>query len=186
MRSYRIIAMLPFILMLVSCNPVKVVVDENQGVDFSNYQTYSFLGWQNNSDEILADSDKEALREAFTKEFERRGLQRVNSGGDMQISLYIIVSDKSAVSGYSSHYGTAYAGYNYYGGSMGYGYSSTSYRHRDYRVGTMIMDVFDKTSKDQIWQGIATKTVNENPAKRKKTIPANIRALMRDFPIKPE
>ncbi len=186
MNIIKLISVFAFVIAISSCKPIEVVVDQNKSVDFSNYTTYSFLGWQNNSGDILNDSDKESLRDAFTNEFERRGMTRVNSGGDIQISLYIIVSDKTAVSGYSSHYGSRYGGYNYYGGSMGYGYTGNSYKQNPYQVGTLIMDVLDKTSKDQVWQGIATKSVTENLSKRKRTIPTNIRALMRDFPVKPE
>jgi len=185
MKIIKFISVFAIIIAISSCKPIEVVVDQNKSADFSNYTTYSFLGWQNKSDEILSDSDKESLRDAFTNEFERREMTRVNSGGDIQISLYIIISDKTAVSGYSNHYGSRYSSYNYYGGSMGYGYSGNSYKQNPYRVGTLIMDVFDKTSKDQVWQGIATKSVTENLSKRKRTIPANIRALMRDFPVKP-
>ena len=186
MKIIKLVSLIAIAITISSCSSIEVVVDQNQNADFSKYQTYSFLGWQGSSDEILSDGDKEALRKAFTNEFERRGLQRVNSGGDIQISLYIIVSDKSAVSGYSSHYGSRYTGYNYYGGSMGYGYTSNNYKQRDYRVGTLIMDVLDKTSKNQVWQGIATKTVTESQSKRERTISSNIRALMRDFPVKPK
>ena len=41
-----------------------------------------------------------------------------------------------------------------------------TYSENDYLVGTLVMDVFDEKSGDQIWQGIATKTITENPEKR--------------------
>ena len=47
------------------------------------------------------------------------------------------------------------------------------------------MDVFDGESKKQIWQGIATSTVSENPDKREKNIPKKINALMNKFPVEP-
>jgi hypothetical protein len=53
-------------------------------------------------------------------------------------------------------------------------------------VGTMIMDVFDGQSNKQVWQAIATKTITSDPGKREKSISTNIRAIMRDFPVKPE
>jgi ribosome recycling factor len=49
--------------------------------------------------------------------------------------------------------------------------------------GTLVMDVFDGSTKDQIWQGIVTSTINENPDKREQTIPAKIASLMRKFPV---
>jgi len=183
MKIYKLIPLLAILLAISSCSPIKVVTDKNKDVNFSKYKTYSFLGWQNNSDEILTETDRESLRKAFTHEFERRGLSRVNSGGDMQISLYIIVSDKSAVSGYSSYYGSRYSGYSYYGGS--YGYGTNSYKQRDYQVGTLIMDVMDKSTKEQVWQAVASKTISNSESKRKRKTASNIRALMREFPVTP-
>ena len=52
--------------------------------------------------------------------------------------------------------------------------------------GTLVMDVFDGNSKKQIWQGIATTTINEDPDKREKSIPSKINALMNKFPAQPE
>ena len=46
------------------------------------------------------------------------------------------------------------------------------------------MNIYDKENNKQIWQAVATKTVTENLNKRKRTIPANVRAIMRDLPVK--
>jgi uncharacterized protein DUF4136 len=175
--------MLAIVMALQSCSTVKVVVDMDKTADFSGYETYSFLGWQNDSDEILNEFDKKRIRDAFISEFERRGLKPVADKGDMEISLFIVVDKKTSVTAYTDYYGGRYGMYSRYRGGWGYGYGSTSYYENDYLKGTLVMDVFDGKSKDQVWQGIATKTVNEKPAKRKKTVPANIRALMRKFPI---
>jgi len=175
--------MLALVLAMVSCSTVKVVVDMDKTTDFSKYKTYSFLGWQNNSDQTLGELDQKRIRDAFINEFERRGLQRVGNNGDMEVSLFIVVDQKTSVTGYTDYYGGRHGGYHRYGRGWGYGYANTTYHESDYLQGTLVMDVFDGKSKDQVWQGIATKTVNENPAKREKTIPASIQSLMRKFPL---
>lgn len=178
--------MMAFVMAMASCSPIKVVVDMDKTADFSQYQTYSFLGWQNESDKILNEFDKKRIRDAFISEFDRRGLKPVQENGDMQISLFIVVDQKSSVSAYTDYYGGRYGGYHRYRGGWGYGYASTSYTEHDYLEGTLVMDVFDGKTKDQVWQAIATKTVNENPEKREKSIPVNIQALMRKFPVQPQ
>lgn len=191
MKILKTISVLAMVMAMVSCSPVKVVVDMNKNVDFSNFKTYSFLGWQNNAGQNLSDEDKNSMRSAFIKEFERRDLKKVDSGGDMQISLYIITSEETAVSGYNDYVGGAYGGtggYNHYGGGFGYGtgYSGNTFKTRGKMVGTMIMNVYDKQSKDQIWQAIATGAITEKPEKREKTIPAKISTIMNSFPVKPK
>ena len=184
MKIFKFLLALAFIVAVVSCSPIKVVVDPKDNTDFSKYETYSFLGWQNNSDEILEDTDRKAMRDAFTSEFERRGLKRVEFKGDIQISLYIVISEEGSVSGIATHYSNANSIYTHYGYGYGYGHSTSTMKQKSSEVGTMIMDVFDDKSKKQVWQAIATKTITQDLKKREKNIPTNIRAIMRDFPVK--
>jgi hypothetical protein len=186
MKLIRVILVVVITGILASCSSVKVVADMDQTVDFSKYSTYSFLGWQDNSDQILNEFDKKRLRDAFVKEFEARDLKYVEEGGDMDITLFVVVDQKTTTTAYTNYYGGAYGGYYRYRAGWGYGHATTTYSESDYLQGTLVMDVFDGSSKKQIWQGIATSTVTENPDKREKTIPAKISALMKKFPVQPE
>ena len=168
---------------LVSCSPVKVVVDQDKTVDFTQYKTYSFLGWQKDSDQLLNDFDKKRLHDAFISEFSSRGLEYVETDGDMAVSLFIVLNQKTSVTAYTDYYGSGGYGYRRYGGGWGYGYSTTTYNESDYTEGTLVLDVFDSSTKDQVWQGVATSTVSEDPAKREKTIPKKVEALMAKFPV---
>ena len=172
-------------IFLSSCASVKVTADQDANTDFSPYKTYSFLGWQDNSDQVMNDFDKKRLHDAFTSEFEMRGLQFVGEGGDMTISLYLVVSKETSTTAYTNYYGGAGGRYGRYGGGWGGGYASTTYTESDYLKGTMVMDVFDEKSGQQIWQGIAVKTIEEKPQKREKSIPYGVSALMKKFPIDP-
>ena len=51
--------------------------------------------------------------------------------------------------------------------------------------GTLVVDLFDGESKEQIWQSVATKTVSEKPEKREKSIPKGVKKTMKKFPIAP-
>ena len=44
----------------------------DQTVDYSNYDNYSFLGWQHASHSFLGDFDQERLQKAFKSEFDAR------------------------------------------------------------------------------------------------------------------
>ena len=183
MRKLNYIILASFLVTFAACSSVKVVADMDQSVDFSKYETYSFLGWQDDSDKILNDFDKKRIRDAFISEFEARGMKPVKENGDMDVSLFIVVDQKTSTTAYTNYYGSGYGGYNRYRGGWGYGHATTTYSESDYLEGTLVMDVFDGTSKDQVWQGIATSTITENPDKREKTIPNKINALMKKFPV---
>jgi len=186
MKTIRLLSVMAFVLAMVSCSSVKVVADQDNVTDFSKYETYSFLGWQADSDKILNEFDRKRIHDAFISEFESRGLKAVEENGDMEVSLFVVVDQKTSVTAYTNYYGGRYGGYGRYGGGWGGGYANTSYTENDYLEGTLVMDVFDGETKKQVWQGIATKTVNENPKKREKSIPSSIAALMRKYPVQPE
>ena len=183
----RISSLLLFamIAILISCSSgVKVTTDMDKDRDFSPYRSYSFLGWQKNSDSLMSQFDKQRIHDAFKSEFQKRNLEYQKSNGDMSVALYLVIDQKTTVTGYTDYYGGGgYGRYHRYGGGWGSGYSTTTYTESDYLVGTLVMDVFDEASGDQIWQGIAAGTITEDARKREKTIPKSIAALMKEFPI---
>lgn len=185
MKAFRISVIVVLMVTLASCSTVKVVTDLDKTHDFSEYKTYSFLGWQDDSDRIINDLDRKRLRDAFNHEFKSRGLELVKENGDMAVSLFIVVDQKTSTTAYTNYYGGGGYGYGRYRGGWGGGYASTTYSESDYLEGTLVMDVFDAKSKDQVWQAIATGTVTEKPEKRDTSIPKTIAALMKKFPVAP-
>ena len=163
----------------------KVTTDFDKSVDFTKYTSVSFLGWQEDAGQMLNDFDKKRFMDAYKSEFEKRNLKLVESGGDMAFALYVVVEQQSSTTAYTNYYGTgAGRGYRRGGrGGWGTGYSTTTYSENDYLQGTLVMDVFDGASKDQVWQAVASKTVTENPDKREKSIPKGVKKIMKKFPI---
>lgn len=183
MKTLSKLSLIVIFVIAVSCSSVKIVTDQNKNIDFSVYKTYNFLGWQDNSDKIMNDFDKKRIQDSFIKEFESRGMKLVKENGDIAVSLFIVVDQKTTTTAYTNYYGGGYSGYHRYRGGWGYGYATTTYSEDDYLEGTLVMDVFDGKTKDQVWQGVAQSTVNENPVKREKSIPKKVGELMKRFPV---
>jgi hypothetical protein len=178
-------------LFINSCSSLKTNYDYDKSVDFSQYESFEYYGWAENSDNILNDLEKKRIEGAFAEEFFKRGLELVRNDGDMVVSLFIVVDQKTSKTAYTNHYGGGPymygAGWGWYGGYGAYGgMSTTTYTESDYLEGTLIVDVFDKESKKLIWQGTAQKVIEENPQKRAQNIPKVAAALMRKFPIEPK
>jgi hypothetical protein len=182
-RSY--LTFIVIFVVAVSCSTVKVVTDQDKNTDFSAYKTYNFLGWQDNSDQILNDFDKQRIHDAFKKEFDARGIKLVKENGDMAVSLFLVIDQKTSTTAYTNYYSGGYGGYHRFRGGWGYGYATTTYSENDYLEGTLVMDVFDGKSKNQVWQGVAKSTVDDNPNTRDKSIPKKVAALMKKFPVQP-
>lgn len=171
---------------MTSCSGVKVVTDLNKNADFSSYKTYNFMGWQDADSELFTKSDLKLIQDSFLSEFERRGIKPGNANADMQVSCYFVTGTETAYSGYNDYVGGRSSGYNHYYTGWGVGYSGTSSKQRSKLVGTLIMNVYDGKTKDQIWQSVATGNVNENPkTDRSKLIPGKVSSVMRKFPIRP-
>jgi hypothetical protein len=172
-------------LLVSSCSTLKVTTDYDKNSDFSKFKTYSYLGWSADSETVLNKLDKDRIEKAFAEEFAKRGIEYVKKGGDIEVSLFIVVDQKTSTTAYTDYYG-GYGGYGYarpWG--WGTGYATTRYHDYDYLFGTLVCDVFDGTSKDLIWQGVGAGTVNEDPKKRERGIPIAVRKIMYEYPVKP-
>jgi hypothetical protein len=167
-----------------ACSSMKITADYDKAADFTKYKTISFYGWAKESENLLSKFDKERIEKSFANEFSKRGFSFVDKGGDLVVSLYIVVDQKTGTTAYTNHYGNR--GYGYYSPwAWGMGYSTTTYHDYDYQVGTLICDVFDATSKELIWQGVASGEINEDPKNRERNIPRVVSAIMGKYPIPP-
>lgn len=180
-------------MLTVGCgSSVSVTSDYDKATDFSKYNTFSYYGWADNSDQLLTQFDKDRVETAFKNEFANRGWTGNQSDGDAIVSLYLVVDQKTSYSSYTDHYnngmyGGMYSGrYGYGYGGMGMGTSTTTTTENNYEVGTLIVDVFDAKDKKQIWQGIGKGTVNENKNKREERINSAVAKIMKAFPVQPK
>ena len=167
----------------------QVTVDFDKTVDFTKYKTFSFAGWQEDSDKVLNDLDKKRLQDAFKEEFASRSLEIVTENADAVVSLYLVIDNKTSTTAYTNYTGgMGYGmgrGWGMGVGGMGVGSATTTYSEDDYQVGTLVVDIYDASSKKLIWQGTSQKTIKANPSKREKTIPKNVAKLMYKYPVKP-
>ena len=167
-------------------NAQKVKVDLDKEADFSNYKSITFLGWQKDSDKLLNDLDQERMRSSFTSEFKSRGMEKGGDEADLAITLYLVLEQKTSTTAYTNYYGGGgRGGYGRGGWGWGNGYGTTTYSESDYIKGTLVMDVYDNSTNQLIWQAVASGTVKENPKKRDKGIPKMAAKLMKKFPIQP-
>ena len=177
------VAMGLFVIPALSFGQVKSEYDKN--VDFSKYKSISFAGWEKDSDKILNGFDKKRILDAFKAEFLARDIEVKMMDGDAQITLYVVVEDKTSTTAYTDYMG----GYGYgprwgWGMGAGMGTSSTTYVQDDYKEGTLVLDMYDENKK-MIWQGVLNTEIKEKPEKREKSIPKNIRKLMKEYPVTP-
>jgi hypothetical protein len=171
-------------LFIYGCSSTKFTSDYDKTVDFTKYKTLSYYGWAKDSDKVLNDFDKERIEGAFAMEFINRGIELKESGGDIVVSLFIVIDQKTGATAYTTHMGTG--GYGYGAGwGWGMGYSNTTYNEYDYYVGSLVCDVFDAESKKLVWQGVVSGEIDDNPKSRERNIPRVVQEIMKKYPVKP-
>ncbi len=196
MKQLLAIASLITIFILGSCNSLQVTYDYDKDVDFSKFTTYSFHGWAKDSEKLLTPFDKERFESAFKAQFDSRNLKYMAEGGELVVALYIVTQQKTEqvanttnMGGYYGGYGGGYGGYYGYGPGWGWGgsmgNSMTTISEVNYTVGTMVVDVFDAANKKLIWEGVGSKTIDENPSNREKNVQIIASRIMDRYPVAP-
>jgi len=69
----------------------QVSFDLDKDVDFTKYKTYSFDGWQENSDKLLSNIDKKRIQQSFKSEFTIRDMDYLLGNADVVITLYLVI-----------------------------------------------------------------------------------------------
>ena len=168
-------------------NAQKVKVQKDKEADFSKYKTLTFIGWQEDSDQLMDDKNRELMLNTFVSELKSRGLEEGTKDADLAVSLYLVLEEKSNTESYTNFYGESYAKGR--GSQSGWGwkngYSTSPYSKNFYIKGTLVMDVYDNKSNLLIWQSVASDVIKEDPEKRKKAIPKAVKKMMLKYPVKP-
>ncbi len=178
-KAVSALLMAALFMLAYSCSSVKVVTTSVEGVDFRQYKTIEYLGWSEGSEELVNQVDKDRIVEAVGAELRSRSFERADEGADLVISLFLVLNEETGFSDYNNHY-EGYYGIGNFGGA-----STAPFEENEYTVGTLIIDILDAKTKLLVWQGIGTKTVDENPETREKSIPKSIAKIMAEFPVKP-
>jgi hypothetical protein len=178
-----------------SCSSTKVISDIDKTEDFTQFKTFEFYGWAENSDKVLTRFDKERIEAAFVEEAKKRGLTGVKENGDVIVSLFVVGEVKTQTTANTTTNGMGMGGMGGMGGRRGHrgmgGWgagttqSHTVINETNYIEGRLMVEMFDVAEKKLIWQAIGTKRVSEDPKKREKGIPNKVAAIMREYPVKP-
>lgn len=180
------------ILILSSCSHVTKKWNFNQSIDFSKYQTYS---WIKNESEKKENKFNDFLHPEVVRHIEKtlesKGLKKTSfDKADVHINYMINVSDKViqnqyydyyTIGGRSSHMRRSYAPYGYYG------YGGPYYSNRmEYEEASLVIDILDKHTRGIAWRGNASKTIDrsKNLKKQLEVIKNAIDKLFKNYPPK--
>jgi hypothetical protein len=172
---------LSILILVWSCGPsLKVTSDYDKGVDFSKYKTFALYKPDSISTHI-SQLNQNRIINAIKNEMIKKGFHETSSSPDMLVNMVTVFKDKVDVSSTTNYYGYGGMYRPYYWGGGGV-YGNTSYNVREYKDGSLIIDVIDASSNKLIWQGVGNKEI-DGPIKDPDTkIPQAVASIMTSFP----
>ena len=144
--------------------------DYNHATNFSQIKTYS---WSKvHTENSIWD---QRVKDAINKQLAAKGWIEVPTGGDVSL----VAIEKTSV---QQQYDTFYDGFGGWRRFGGLGESTTTVDN--YKVGTLIVSMFDGTSKQMIWRGTSSSDLSGNPDKNTKKLDKDVAKMFKKFPPK--
>lgn len=158
-------------------------VDSDPGASIPAYRSFGFFSSVATDQSGYSTILTTRLKDATRREIEKAGYTYTDKDPELLVNFNLNVVDKSEV--YSTP--STGIGYGYYGYRSGmYGAWSGYPRDietRNYRQGTLSIDVVDAAKKALVWQGVAeariTKKMRENPGA---AVDATVAEILSGFP----
>lgn len=164
-----------------------VHTDFDHNIDFSKYHTYS---WGKVTTATPFYQDR--IKKAVDSELQRNGWQLVTSGAQTTIFATDKVHTERDMETTYNNFGGGWGGgwgWGGWGGMGGWGdmggMGESTTTPVDQRVGKLVLDVFDSSSKTLLWRGSVTDDLSNNSSKNTKEMQKDVAKMLKDFPPKP-
>jgi hypothetical protein len=153
---------------------IKTSTDYDRSVKFSNYNSF-FIMKGNSSGNALMDQRAQAdVSSALTS----KGWMEVPEGqGQVAVVVHAATKTKHT-------YETLYDGWGGWGWRRGWdgGFGGSTTFVNDYKVGTLVVDIFDAKTKQAIWHGTATDVLSDNAKSNDQATQQAIDKMFSKFP----
>jgi hypothetical protein len=168
---------------LAGCGPtisydVKVTHDFRVKADYSKFNTYQWVPLSQTVDVASINRDTlVSIKIAFTDALQAKGLQRVESGPDLQVAVYVMTGGKIISTDW---------GYNYQWDDRSWGDYQMERRvtAKEVGEGTIVLDILDAGKKELLWSGTASAVLKPGAsgADRNKKIDEAVEKLLAKYP----
>lgn len=150
---------------------MQVNTDYDKAANFSAVKTYSWREGTRLPNPLMNDR----VIAAVDAQLMKKGMQRVDSAGDVTVTYHAAASESMDVQTFSTggYYGC-------WGGCMG----TTSTTVRPVTTGTLIVDLVETSSNKMLWRGTGSDTVTGDPQDSERKINEAISRMFSNFPPK--
>jgi Domain of unknown function (DUF4136) len=152
----------------------QVKTDYDHNVSFSQYKTYSWEKVQT-KDALLVDRIKSAVNGALAA----KGWTEVPTGGDVEVFAIETTQDQQTLDTFYNGFG----GGRRWGFGGGFGNATTTVE--TYKVGTLVIDLFDAKTEKLIWRSSSSDTLSDKADKNTKNLDKGVKKMFQHFPPAP-
>jgi hypothetical protein len=148
----------------------KVKTDYDRGANFSQYKTYSWEAVKTRN-ELNIDRIKNAVNADLTA----KGWTQLPTGGNICVVAIEATQNQQTLNTFYNGFG---GGWRWRGG---FGGSTTTYVD-NYKVGTLVLDMFDSQTKKLVWRSSSSDTLSDKADKNIKNLNKGVQKMLKDFP----
>jgi hypothetical protein len=159
------------LLLASSSSAQQVKTDYDRSANFGQYKTYSWEKVQTQN-QLWAPRIQEAVNVTLAA----KGLTPVASGGDIAIVAIETTQNQQTLNTFYDGFGGGWR----WRGFGGFGDATTT--TENYKVGTLVVDLFDAHTKALIWRGSSSDTLSDKSDKNIKNLDKGVQKMFDHFP----
>jgi uncharacterized protein DUF4136 len=173
MNARNLVSAVTVALFTVACGySIKTSTDYDRSVRFSNYHSFYIKKGNSSGNPLMDQRAKEDVASALTS----KGWTELPDGyGQAAVVMHAATKTEHT-------YETFYDGWGGWRWRWaGYGGHATTYVD-NYKVGTLVVDIFDAKTKQAIWHGFASDALSDNPDSNAKATEEAVDQMFTNFP----
>jgi hypothetical protein len=149
----------------------KITTDYNHSMDLSQYHTYSWL-------EVKAGDPlwPDRIRAAVDSQLASKGWNKVPMG-DASVAAFGSTREQPRLQTFYTGFG---GGWRWRGFSDGISETTVDATP----IGTLVVDIFDTTTKKLVWRGVSSEALSDKPEKNEKKLEKAVGEMFKHFPPK--
>jgi hypothetical protein len=161
------------ILFASTSSAQQVKTDYDRSANFGQYKTYS---WEQVKTKDALDVDR--IKEAVNAALAAKGWTHVETGGDVSIVAMQMTQNQQTLNTFYNGFGGGWGWRRFGGGGFGEATTTTE----TYKVGTLVVDLFDTGTKKLVWRGTSSDTLSNNSDKNIKNLDKGVGKMFKQFP----
>jgi hypothetical protein len=148
-----------------------VQTDLDHQANFSRYKTYS---WQ----EVKASNSlwDDRIKDAVNAQLAAKGWTQVDNGADVAIVAIKTTPTEKTLQTFYDGLGGGWR----WRGFGGFGESTTT--EQDYKEGTLVVDMYDASTRQLIWRASAEDMLSDKAEKNEKNLDKGVATMFKSFP----